>query len=341
MIRLNIFMALFIGLSACSTSQKIVQTPNPDKPAFGLAIHGGAGVITRSQLSPEREAAIRADLERALLAGQDILEKGGSSMDAVIAAVNVLEDSPYFNAGKGAVLTAEGHAELDAAIMNGKTLEAGAVTGLKQVKNPINLARAVMEKSPHVMLSGAGAEVFAHSVGIEMVDPQYFITPERKRALERAKQSEKNAGMSLNEDRSYKYGTVGAVALDKHGNLAAATSTGGMTNKKWGRVGDAPIIGAGTYANNDTAAISATGWGEFFIRSVVAHDISALIEYKGLSSDEAAQTVINKVGKLGGDGGVIVIDRQGNISLPFNSEGMYRAWIKGDGKPETRIFKDN
>lgn len=174
-----------------------------------------------------------------------------------------------------------------------------------------------------------------------MVDPQYFITPERKRALERAKQSEKNAGMSLNEDRSYKYGTVGAVALDKHGNLAAATSTGGMTNKKWGRVGDAPIIGAGTYANNDTAAISATGWGEFFIRSVVAHDISALIEYKGLSSDEAAQTVINKVGKLGGDGGVIVIDRQGNISLPFNSEGMYRAWIKGDGKPETRIFKDN
>jgi len=238
-------------------------------------------------------------------------------------------------------LTADGHAELDAAIMNGKTLEAGAVTGLRQVKNPINLARVVIEKSPHVMLSGAGAEVFARSMGIEMVDPQYFITPERKRALERAKQSEKSSGMSLNEDRSYKYGTVGAVALDKSGNLAAATSTGGMTNKKWGRVGDAPIIGAGTYANNDTAAISATGWGEFFIRAVVAHDISALIEYKGLSTDEAAQTVINKVGKLGGDGGVIAIDRMGNIALPFNSEGMYRGWIKGNGKPETRIFKDN
>lgn len=326
-------------VASCAAPSVTVSGKSGTNMNFAIAIHGGAGVISRAKLSPEREAAIRADLERALLAGQALLAKGGTSMDAVVAAVNVLEDSPYFNAGKGAVLTSEGHAELDAAIMDGKTLGAGAVTGLRQVKNPINLARAVMEKSPHVMLSGNGAEVFARSVGIEMVAPSYFVTPERQRALEAAKGKENESGMNQGEARKLNYGTVGAVALDQNGNLSAATSTGGMTNKKWGRVGDAPIIGAGTYANNASAAISATGWGEFFIRSVVAHDIATLIEYKGLKTEVAAQTVIDKVGQLGGDGGVIVMDRKGQIAMPFNSEGMYRGWASGNLKPETRIFK--
>ncbi|HRR07572.1 MAG TPA: isoaspartyl peptidase/L-asparaginase [Rhodothermales bacterium] len=340
MYNLALILAFVFLLAGCSAPSVTVSGKSDTNTTFAIAIHGGAGVISKAQLSPEREAAIRNDLERALKAGQAILTKGGTSMDAVVAAVNILEDSPYFNAGKGAVLTSEGHAELDAAIMDGKTLGAGAVTGLRQVKNPINLARAVMEKSPHVMLSGNGAEVFARSAGIEMVAPSYFVTPERQRALEAAKRKENASGMNQGEMRKLNYGTVGAVALDRNGNLAAATSTGGMTNKKWGRVGDAPIIGAGTYANNASAAISATGWGEFFIRSVVAHDIAALIEYKGLKTEVAAQTVIDKVGQLGGDGGVIVMDRKGQIAMPFNSEGMYRGWANGNLKPETRIFKE-
>ena len=260
----------------------------------------------------------------------------------------MLEDSPLFNAGKGAVFTADGKNELDASIMNGKTLAAGAVAGLRHVKNPITLARAVMEKSPHVMMIGDGAEKFATEQKIELVDEKYFWTQERWDALQKIlkqekEKSEKPKGSSVNlaETPYNKFGTVGAVALDKDGNLAAGTSTGGMTNKKYGRVGDAPIIGAGTYANNETCAVSATGWGEFFIRFGVARDICALMEYRAMPVQNAADLVIKqKLQKLGGDGGVIAMDKFGNIAISFNSEGMYRAYIDSTGKPVVEIYKD-
>src|SRR5207302_989157 len=303
---------------------------------IGLAIHGGAGTIERSNMTLEREREFRAGLERALTAGYEILKRGSSSLDATEAAVRTLEDDPHFNAGKGSVFTSAGTNEMDAAIMNGKTLAAGAVASLKHVKSPISLARLVMEKSGHVMMDSEGAEAFAKENGIELVDQKYFFTQDRWDALQKIKAAEKNhtsgggkAFLITDQDR---HGTVGAVALDKNGNLAAATSTGGTTNKRPGRVGDSPIIGAGTYANNATCAVSATGDGEYFIRATVGHDVSALMEYHGMSLKEAVQTVLDKVAKLGGTGGLIAIDHQGNIALPFNTSGMYRGYADPTGK---------
>lgn len=310
------------------------------KNHFGLAIHGGAGTISRSELTPLREQAYRAALEQALKAGFEILNRGGSSLDAVEAAVRVLEDDPHFNAGRGAVFTSAGTHELDASIMDGKTLKAGAVISLKHIKNPVSLARLVMEKSPNVILDCVGAEAFARENGVELVDQKYFFTQERWDALQRVKEAASGAGEKkfIISDQD-KHGTVGAVALDQAGNLAAATSTGGMTNKRPGRVGDSPVIGAGNYANNATCAVSATGDGEYFIRASVAHDISALMEYRGLSVEEAARTVLDKVEKLGGTGGVIVINGKGEMALPFNTSGMYRGHVDQTGKFVTDIFR--
>jgi beta-aspartyl-peptidase (threonine type) len=309
---------------------------------FALAIHGGAGTIERSTMTPEREREYRAGLERALSAGYEILKGGGSSLDATEAAVRVLEDDPHFNAGKGAVFTNAGTNELDAAIMDGKTLKAGAVANLRHIKNPILLARMVMEKSPHVLMAGEGAETFAKENGVELVDQKYFFTQERWDALQKIKAAEQKSGAGgkqfiiTDQDR---HGTVGAVGLDRNGNLAAATSTGGTTNKKAGRVGDSPIIGGGTYANNATCAVSATGDGEYFVRAVVGHDISALMEYRGMKLQEAAQTVLDKVAKLGGSGGLIAVDRRGNVTLPFNTEGMYRGYVNPKGEFVIEIYK--
>ena len=310
---------------------------------FGLVIHGGAGTIDRAKMTLEKEREYRAGLERALTAGYDILKLGGSSLDATEAAVRVLEDDPHFNAGKGSVFTSAGTNEMDAAIMDGKTLAAGAVAALKHVKNPISLARLVMEKSGHVMMDGEGAEAFAKENGIELVDAKYFFTQERWDALQKMKAAEKHrtgrAGKAFLITDQDRHGTVGAVALDRNGNLAAATSTGGTTNKRPGRVGDSPIIGAGTYANDATCAVSATGDGEYFIRATVGHDVSALMEYRGMSLKEAAQAVLDKVAKLGGTGGLIAIDRQGNTALPFNTSGMYRGYVDPNGKLITEIYR--
>ena len=367
-----LLVALFIFLPIMSSAQRrdfgeLKQLQSPQNPKIGFMIHGGAGVIRRGDLSPEKEKAYRAKLEEAVLAGYKALQDGKSGLDAVQIAINLLEDSPLFNAGKGAVFTADGKNELDAAIMDGKTLKAGAVAGLRRVKNPINLARSVMEKSPHVMMIGDGAELFAKEQNIELVPEKYFWTQERWDSLqhiikEEKEKRNKSKGTSqklkteenqksavhnsqtlesrlLNRDS--KYGTVGAVALDKDGNIAAGTSTGGMTYKKYGRVGDVPIIGAGTYANNETCAVSATGWGEYFIRLSVAKDISSLMEYRALPIQQAADMVIKqKLQNLGGDGGIIAIDKFGNMAISFNSEGMYRAYINAEGKPIVEIYKD-
>ena len=323
---------LFISLFAHGQNYKPV-----------LIIHGGAGTITKANLTPAQEKEYHEALELSLRKGMEILKKGGSSLDAVEASIKIMEDSPLFNAGKGAVFTSDGRNELDAAIMDGKTLKAGSMAGVTVIKNPISGARAVMEKSEHVMMVGKGAEIFAGQQGLEIVDPSYFYTDERFKQLKKAKETEEKnkKGSGTNEEwRDYKRGTVGAVALDQFGNLAAGTSTGGMTNKKYGRVGDTPIIGAGTYANNTSCAVSGTGWGEYFIRSVVGHDIAALVEYKNYSVQKAGETVIKKVGNLGGDGGVIILDRKGNFSMQFNTEGMYRGYIKADnGETKTFIYK--
>jgi len=303
-----------------------------------LVMHGGAGVI-KKDLTPEKEKLVRADLEQALITGYAVLKSGGTSLDAVSKAIVVLEDSPRFNAGKGAVFTHDGSNELDAAIMDGATLRAGAVAGVHRVRNPILLARAVMEKSQHVMLVGDGAEQFAQQMGIALVDPSYFRTDERWQQLQEALKAESNKQASA-LGRAIHYGTVGAVALDAQGHLAAATSTGGMTNKRWGRVGDSPIIGAGTYANAH-CAVSATGWGEYYIRATAAHDICARVEYaKAKVADAASTVVMDIVPKLGGDGGVIALDADGNFAMPFNTDGMYRGWVDRDGKAHVAILKD-
>ena len=307
-------------------------------PVTAMVIHGGAGTISRESLTPEREKAIRADLDRALDAGQAVLGAGGAALDAVTAAVQVLEDSPYFNAGKGAVFSADGVNELDSAVMDGHGQRAGAVAGVHRIRNPVLLARAVMEKSPHVMLVGDGAEAFATGIGMALVDPSYFRTEERWQQLQDAKKRT-SAGIAL--PRRYYFGTVGAVALDANGHIAAATSTGGMTNKRWGRVGDAPIIGAGTWADTG-CGVSATGWGEFFIRLNVAHDICARVAYRGDALKDAADAVVmRRVPELGGDGGVIAIDAKGDIAMPFNTAGMYRAWIDRDGRRGTAIYSEH
>ncbi|MBN8482420.1 MAG: isoaspartyl peptidase/L-asparaginase [Xanthomonadales bacterium] len=307
----------------------------PSRPPL-LLVHGGAGVI-RATLTPAIEAEVKADLARALRAGHAILAAGGASLDAVEAAVVVLEDSPHFNAGHGAVFTHEGINELDASIMDGATRRAGAVAGVRHVRNPVALARAVMEKSGHVLLIGEGAEAFARHVGVPFVDAGYFRTGTRWQQLQEAIAKE-TAGQQSEQGRAIHYGTVGAVALDARGHLAAATSTGGMTNKRWGRVGDSPLIGAGTWAD-DRVAVSATGWGEYFIRAAVAHDIAARMAYGGSTLAEAAAAVIDgEVPRLGGDGGIIAIDAQGHCSLAFNTDGMYRGWIGADGIAHAAIL---
>lgn len=295
-----------------------------------LVIHGGAGTITRGSMTPEREKQYRDALEQSLRAGHAVLQRGGSSLDAVEAAIRILEDNPLFNAGKGAVFTHDGRNELDASIMDGRTRAAGAIAGVTIIRNPITAARAVMERSEHVMMVGKGAELFATKMGLEIVDPSYFWTENRWKALQR----------ELTKDDK-KFGTVGAVAVDKAGNLAAGTSTGGMTNKQYGRVGDAPIIGAGTFADNESVAVSATGHGEYFIRWTVASDIAALVKYRGMSVRAAADEVINKKLKaVKGEGGVIALDAKGNFATPFNTEGMYRGWIGPDGTPTVAIYGD-
>jgi beta-aspartyl-peptidase (threonine type) len=301
---------------------------------FAIAVHGGAGTLSRHDTSAEQEQAYRAGLSEALDAGYALLERGGPSLDAAIAAVCVLEDNPLFNAGRGAVLTRDGAAELDASVMDGNTLKAGAVTGLKHVKNPIALARRVMDHSPHVMLVGAGAEEFARIQGVELVSNEYFRTPVRQAQLHRLL-----AGSAEKENDLVAFGTVGAVALDADGNVAAATSTGGMTGKRWGRVGDSPIIGAGTYASNASCAVSATGHGEYFIRSVVAHDICAQVEYLKLPLAQAAANVLGKMKALGGNGGVIAVNPRGEIVLEFNSGGMFRGQRTSAGKNEVALYR--
>lgn len=307
---------------------------------FSLVIHGGAGVIERDQLSASEESAILADLDAALEAGRRILADGGSALDAVEAAVVALEESPRFNAGKGSVYNAEGRHELDASLMEGQTRRAGAVAGVETIRNPVRLARAVMERSPHVMMIGTGAERFADTQPqIERVANDWFDTDTRRAQLDQEQARERTEAGDEGLRGKY-FGTVGAVALDSQGNLAAATSTGGMTNKRYGRVGDSPLIGAGTWAD-ERCAVSGTGWGEFFIRNAVAHDIAARMAYGGDALATAAETVImQRVPELGGDGGAIAVDRDGNIAMPFSTAGMYRAWIATDGSRGTAIFRD-
>lgn len=300
-----------------------------------IAVHGGAGTLARADLTPESERDYRSGLRRALSAGFEVLERGGASLDAVVAAVRVLEDDPLFNAGHGAVVAANGAHELDASLMDGRDLRAGAVTGVRHVKSPIELARLVMERSPHVMLAGPGAEEFALEQGMVPVPNSHFATERRRLELERMLRGELDTG------RESLMGTVGAVACDANGNLAAATSTGGMTGKRWGRVGDSPIIGAGTYAANDCCAVSATGHGEYFIRAAVAHEIASLMRYRGMSVRQAAdEVVMRQLTKLGGAGGVIAIGRDGEIAMPFNSEGMLRGAMDSRGLDVTGLLED-
>ncbi|MBX2829216.1 MAG: isoaspartyl peptidase/L-asparaginase [Flavobacteriaceae bacterium] len=307
---------------------------------FSIAIHGGAGTLVKGQMTSELEAKYKESLSKALTAGYSALEAGSTALDAVEIAVKVLEDSPLFNAGKGSVFTAEGSHEMDAAIMDGKTLEAGAVSLISGIKNPVSLARDVMEKSYHVFLAGDGAMRFADDLGYDTESPDYFYDEFRHQQWLEIRDTD-DFQLDHSTKKEGKFGTVGAVALDVHGNVAAATSTGGMTNKKWGRVGDSPMIGAGNYANNKTCAVSCTGSGEFFIRGVVAYDVSCLMEYKGWSLEKATAEVIQKrVLEIGGDGGLIAVDAQGNIAMPFNTEGMYRASKKSTGEEIVAIYKD-
>lgn len=354
MIRLTRRAALGLGLFLAV----FTVPPSTAKEAapFGLAVHGGAGVIVRAEMTPDAEAAYRAALQAALDAGYRVLETGGSATDAVIAAIQLLEDNPLFNAGKGAVLTHHGICELDASIMEGRDRRAGAVAGVRYTRHPIALARAVMDQSPHVMLVGEGAERFADSLGFERVPNEYFQTERRRQQLERAKQRDEAAARAaggpgahassadefsipdLAFDAERKWGTVGAVALDRSGNLAAGTSTGGMTNKRFGRVGDSPIIGAGNYADNRTCAVSATGHGEYFIRVGVAHSIAARMAHAKESVHTAAAAAIADVAALGGTGGVIALTREGAVAMPFNTPGMYRGLRFSDGRSQVDIF---
>jgi len=342
-----LFVIFLFSISSCKNDKvEINKKKEGNRIKFGLVVHGGAGNVTRGKYTAEEEKKYIAKMKEALSIGYKILKEGGTALNAVENTIKVLEDSPLFNAGKGAVFTSNGINELDAAIMDGKTLEAGAVAGIKHIKNPITLARKIMENSKHVMLIGEGAEIFAKEQGLEIVNNKYFYTDKRWQSLQKIKAEErkkksKNERSEINKNDDSKFGTVGCAALDKDGNLAAGTSTGGMTNKKYGRVGDVPIIGAGTYANNNTCALSATGHGEYFIRNVVTHDISALMEYKNLSINEAAwEVVMNKLVKQNGSGGVIGIDKNGNITMTFNSKGMFRGFITDEGKSVVKMYED-
>ena len=362
-LRVGVMVAL-VGLS-CSVavgSRSVMaasdasQTVAASGHKWAVVLHGGAGVIERKSMSAETDAASRAALKRSIQAAADVLEKGGSSMDAVEAAIKLMEDDPLFNAGKGAVFTAEGKNELDSAVMDGATMKAGAVAGVTRTRHPISLARAVMEKSPHVMLIGTGADQFAGSVGLEQVDPSYFFTERRWQSLIRQLKKEgaplpqrpagappaPAGGMAeIEPPDAHKYGTVGVVALDKNGNIAAGTSTGGTQAKRWGRVGDSPIIGAGTYASNQSCAVSATGTGEYFIRLTVARTICSLVQYKGLKLQAAVDEVVQKeLGAIHGDGGVIAIAPDGELAWSFNTPGMYRARVVEGGEIKVGIYGD-
>lgn len=329
-------IVIALVLCCCQSDSDKKVASNKKLGPITLVIHGGAGTITRANLSPEKEKAYVAKLQEALDSGFAVLENGGKSVEAVIAAIKVMEDSPLFNAGKGAVFTHDERNELDASIMDGNHLMAGAVAGVTTIRNPITAAYAVMTKSDHVMLIGKGAEEFAAQQGLEIVAPSYFFDSTRYRQLLKMKGVD-----STDTFVDKKFGTVGCVALDRYGDLAAGTSTGGMSNKRFGRVGDSPIIGAGTYANNLTCAVSATGWGEYFLRLNVAHDVHALMEYGNLSVQAAADSVVlRKLPRLGGDGGIIALDRQGNFAMPFCTEGMYRGYITKKGEGKTFIYKD-
>ena len=313
MLRIITAILVVIIISCSEKNQEV-----PIKQPIAIVVHGGAGTILKKNMSDEKEKRYKSKLEEAIRTGYQVLQNGGTSLDAVEQTIMILEDSPLFNAGKGAVFTHDKRNELDASIMDGSNLKAGAVAGVTQIKNPIRAARAVMEKSEHVLLAREGAEQFARLQKLDKVSPTYFFTEKRARSLERAIKEEK-------------FGTVGCVALDQNGNIAAGTSTGGMTNKRWGRIGDSPIIGAGTYANNKTCGVSSTGWGEYFIRGVVAHDISAMMEYGGKSLKESANHVIHhKLSELGGSGGIIALDQKGNMAMEFNTEGMYRGYMNED-----------
>lgn len=340
------FLFISILFFSCDKKENPTDIQTVPSEKFCIVIHGGAGTILKENMSDSLEAEYNRVLDLAVSKGYEILKNGGTSLDAVTQTIVILEDSPLFNAGKGAVFTNEGKNELDASIMDGKSKDAGAVASVTRVKNPITLARAIMEVSEHVMMVGPGAEKFAKQNGIELVDPSYFFTQKRWDGLQKAKEREK---MELDHVstahydpllKDLKFGTVGCVALDKNGNIAAGTSTGGMTNKRYGRVGDAPIIGAGTYADNATCGVSATGWGEFFIRNVVAYDIAAQMQYKNVSLAAAAkETIQKKVPQMGGDGGIIAIDKDGNIVMEFNTAGMYRASIDVNGQKTIGIYK--
>lgn len=313
----------------------LISFPVLSQPAkkYALVIHGGAGVMERKNMPDSVQQKYLDVLNHALEVGDSVLSSGGTCVDAVEKTIVVMENSPLFNAGKGAVFNHDGIVELDASVMDGKTLNAGAICGVRDIKNPIEVARAVMEKSEHVLLSGAGASQFAREQGFKPVDNSYFYTEKRYRSLQELLKKERKA------TSGDKHGTVGCVALDQYGNIAAGTSTGGMTNKKYGRIGDSPIIGAGTYANNNTAGFSCTGWGEYYIRLGFSRDCSALMEYKNLSVDDACREEIRKLTDLGGDGGVIGLDKNGNVAMEFNTSGMFRGYIKSNGEKKLEIFK--
>lgn len=343
-------LILLLFLNSCKNNKEKTtkDIKNIKQNEFAIIIHGGAGTILKKNMTSAKENKYLQKLEEAIKAGYSILKKGGSSTKAVEASIHIMENSPLFNAGKGAVFTNAETNEMDASIMEGKTLNAGAVAGIKTVKNPISAAIKVMNNSNHVLLSGVGADNFAKEKGLEIMDANYFYTEKRFKSLLRIKDKEKT---QLDHDeksafydtdiKDSKFGTVGCVALDKQGNITAGTSTGGMTNKRWNRIGDSPIIGAGTYANNATCGVSSTGWGEYFIRGVVAYDIAAQIEYKNVSLKEATNDVIqNKLTKLGGTGGVIAIDKNGNMSFEFNTAGMYRASMNDKGDLVVKIYND-
>jgi beta-aspartyl-peptidase (threonine type) len=334
---------LFIFMAACSTintedTDKTTVETTVEKPAYAMVIHGGAGAIRKEYMSDELEAQFLASLNRALDKGEEILSSGGGSLDAVEQVIKIMEDDSLFNAGKGAVFTHEERIEMDASIMVGADLKAGAVAGVQNIRNPISAARAVMERSNHVLLAREGAEEFAREHHLEMVDPAYFRTQDRlkrlKSALEREEEQKKNEKTPFEE----KFGTVGVVALDNYGHIVAGTSTGGMTNKRWARIGDSPIIGAGTYADNDWAGVSCTGHGEYYIRYAVAYDVIAQMKYKGMSLQESADAIIHdKLKPAGGEGGLIALDAQGNIVMSFNSAGMYRGYVK-PGERDVAIY---
>ncbi|MEQ8469552.1 MAG: isoaspartyl peptidase/L-asparaginase [Marinoscillum sp.] len=328
--KINIIITIFLlEVVSCETVKKEENIAQEPVRKIAVVIHGGAGTIKKENMDSVTEAAYREELNAALETAYSVLESGGTSCDAILQAIVLMENSPLFNAGKGAVFTATGENELDASIMRGDDLNAGAVAGVKTIKNPILAAYQVMVNSPHVMLAREGAESFASERGLEMVAPEYFKTQRRADQLERiVKKVEKE------------FGTVGAIAVDKEGNICAATSTGGMTNKKWGRIGDSPVIGAGTYANNNTCGFSGTGHGEYYIRVAAGHDVSALMEYKQMTVEEATQTVMDKLTKMGGSGGMIALDKYGNAAMPFNTSGMYRAYKREGDEAIVKIYAD-